>query len=296
MYDEADPWYLRVRDIALALRGARQKVSHGRPAFYTTKVFAYYGGAIKVAAAWTQHPQSVLLTGDLAAQTLLRAQPGAYVPAYLGGSGWTGLDLDQRVDLDDLADWIEASYEFTAPRRLVASRAAGPTGFLGMLSGGDPRTLTGVEAVLTTLRADPSRIGELIDCCRAGDPLVRMRAADALEKFARERPESLVPFVERLDRELSASTQPSIQWHLAQLWGEVPLTADQHERAAQWLLRTLDKADDWIILTCAMSALAALAADDASLRPALRERLRRHRGSPLPSVAKRANRLLAALE
>lgn len=296
MFDEADPWYRRVRDLALALPGARQKVSHGRPAFFTTKVFAYYGGALKVGREWVQHPQSVVLTGELEGVSLLRAQPGAYLPAYLGSSGWIGLDLDGRVDLDDLADWIETSYEFTAPRPRAMGGAAVPSGLLSMLSGGNPRTLAGVEDVLATLRVDPSRLGELIDCCSAGDPIVRMRAADALEKFARERPKLLVPFVDRLDRELSASSQPSIQWHLAQLWGEVPLTPSQHERAARWLIRTLDEADDWIVLTCAMSALAALADDDASLRPALRERLQRHRASRLPSVAKRASRLLAGLD
>ncbi len=296
MFDEADPWYRRVRDLALALPGASQKVSHGRPAFYTTRVFAYYGGALKEGGEWVQHPQSVVLTGDLAAVSLLRAQPAAYLPAYLGGSGWIGLDLDERIDLDDLADWIETSYEFTAPRLRATSDAPMPTGFLVMLSGGNPRSLAGVEDVLVTLRVDPSRLGELIDCCSAVDPIARMRAADALEKVARERPELLVPFVDRLDRELSASTQPSIQWHLAQLWGEVPLTPGQHERAARWLIRTLDEAEDWIVLTCAMSALAALAAGDPSLAPALRERLQRHSGSRRPSVAKRASRLLAALD
>lgn len=295
MFDEADPWYQRVRGLALALPGAQEKVSHGRPTFYTKKAFAYYGGSLKVDGAWVRHSQSVVLVGDLETISILRAQDYAYNPDYLGPSGWTGLDLDEHTDLAELADWIEASYRFTAPRTLVAKVPAGRA-FVDMLTGGNPRTLLGVTEVLAELRADPSRISELIDCCTAADAVVRMRAADALEKFARERPELLTPFVDRLDAELAASTQPSIQWHLAQLWGEVPLTAAQRARAAEWLIRTLDDADDWIVLTCAMSALATLAAADTSLRPALRERLQRHSKSRLPAVAKRAVRLLAALD
>jgi hypothetical protein len=122
MFESDDPWYVGVRELALALPGAQEKVSHGRPAFYTRKVFAYYGGAVKVKGVWVQHPRSIVLLADLDGQSALRAGPGAYVPGYLGAYGWTGLDLDERTDLDDLADWIQASYDFTAPR----SRAAAP--------------------------------------------------------------------------------------------------------------------------------------------------------------------------
>jgi hypothetical protein len=293
MFDPADPWYRRVRELALALPGAREKVSHGHPAFYTRKVFAYYGGSLKFAGEWVQHPDSVVLFADLDGQAVLRAQPGSYIPGYLGGYGWTGLDLDEHTDLDDLADWLRTSWEVTAPHGLVAVVPRSDEPFLEILTGGRPRTLAGVEDVLAQLRAEPARVDEVVDCCSADDPVVRMRAADALEKFARERPDVVGPLADRLDAELSASTQPSIQWHLAQLWGQLPLTPAQHRRAAAWLLRTLDEADDWIVLANSMSALAALAEDDPSLLPGLRERLQRHSRSRLPSVAKRAGKLLA---
>lgn len=115
MTEPDDPWYLRVRELALALPAAQEKLSHGRPAFYTTKVFAYYGGAVKVDGEWVQHPQSVVLLADLDGREVLRSRPGAYVPGYLGAYGWTGIDLDDATEVDDLADWIEASWAFTAP-------------------------------------------------------------------------------------------------------------------------------------------------------------------------------------
>ncbi|MFI5841833.1 hypothetical protein ACIA8K_19190 [Catenuloplanes sp. NPDC051500] len=55
MFDDADPVLRRVREIALAFPDAAEKVSHGRPAFYTTKVFAYYGGSVKVDGVYRQH-------------------------------------------------------------------------------------------------------------------------------------------------------------------------------------------------------------------------------------------------
>jgi hypothetical protein len=44
MFDDADPVLRRVRALALGLHDAGEKISHGRPAFFTTKIFAYYGG------------------------------------------------------------------------------------------------------------------------------------------------------------------------------------------------------------------------------------------------------------
>lgn len=118
MFDDDDPLLLRVREIAFGLPQVAEKVSHGRPAFYTRKVFAYYGGSLRVAGQWIQHPQSVVLSGDLDQQAVLRGLPGAYVPAYLGPSGWTGLDLGPGTDWDDVADLIRGSYLATAPPRL----------------------------------------------------------------------------------------------------------------------------------------------------------------------------------
>ncbi|WP_114853778.1 MmcQ/YjbR family DNA-binding protein [Brachybacterium sp. YJGR34] len=120
MFDDDDPQLEAVRRIALALPGAAEKISHGRPAFHTVKVHCYYGGALKVAGQWEQHPQSVLLHLPPAEAAALREEPRAYVPAYLGGSSWIGLDLDERTSPQELAELIEESYRTVAPRRLVA--------------------------------------------------------------------------------------------------------------------------------------------------------------------------------
>ena len=118
MFDDDDPLLARVRGIALALPEAAEKVSHGRPAFYTRKIFAYYGGSHKVHGEWVQHRRSVMLLADLDGQSALRAMPDAYVPGYLGPYGWTGLDLGAGTDWDDLADFILESYSFTASATL----------------------------------------------------------------------------------------------------------------------------------------------------------------------------------
>ena len=119
MFDERDPLLARIRMLASRLPEAREKVSHGRPAFFTQKVFAYYGGSVKVDGAWVQHPQSIVVQADSSEREVLRRMPGSYLPAYLGVSGWTGLDLGLGTDWTEVGELVEESYRMPAPIRLV---------------------------------------------------------------------------------------------------------------------------------------------------------------------------------
>lgn len=119
MFDDDDPVLRRVRELAGTLPGSDEKVSHGRPAFFTTKVFAYYGGSLKVDGEWVQHPQSILVQPDPEDRHALLDDERVYVPAYLGPSGWIGIDLDHRTGWDEVAELLDASYRQTAPAKLV---------------------------------------------------------------------------------------------------------------------------------------------------------------------------------
>lgn len=119
MFDDEDPFLVRVREEVAAFPDAKEKVSHGRPAFFTAKVFAYYGGSLRVRGAWVQHPQSIVVQPDPDDRPALLEDPRVYVPAYLGPSGWIGIDLDEGTDWDEVAELLDASFRLTAPKRLV---------------------------------------------------------------------------------------------------------------------------------------------------------------------------------
>lgn len=127
MFEDDDPALARVRRLALALPSAAQKVSHGRPAFFTIpargRVFAYYGGSLKVDGEWVQHERCVLLLLEPVERESLLDDPRVFVPGYLGASGWLGLDLpghDQDEGWDEVAELLDASYRRTAAAKLVA--------------------------------------------------------------------------------------------------------------------------------------------------------------------------------
>lgn len=125
MFDERDPLLRRVREIALAFPDAAERISHGHPVFHTTKVFAYYGGSIKVAGEYQRHEHSVLVLPEESERPALLEDPRCYRPAYLGPSGWVGLDLSPGTDWSEVGELLEVSYRLTAgPRRVARLDAA----------------------------------------------------------------------------------------------------------------------------------------------------------------------------
>lgn len=135
----------------------------------------------------------------------------------------------------------------------------------------------------------------LFDALRSNDPVVRMRAGDALEKVCRERPAWFGPYLPRLLGEVAAIDQPSVQWHLAQILGQVELAPDRYRRAKAVLKRNLERSGDWIVLNVTMQQLFEWSRGDPALRRWLVPRLRRLAGDERASVARRASKLLAAL-
>ncbi|HYH75495.1 MAG TPA: hypothetical protein VD735_06070 [Candidatus Saccharimonadales bacterium] len=160
--------------------------------------------------------------------------------------------------------------------------------------GGKSNSLGRANEVIALVVQDRQRIDELYACLFDDDAWVRMRAADALEKVCRQHPDWLLPYIDRLAAELSDSTQPSIQWHIAQIYSQVGLSDRQERVAIQWLKGLLATADiDWIVAANAMDTLAHFTREGAfpaaELIPLLQVQ-QQHKSS---AVIKRATKLLA---
>jgi len=181
----------------------------------------------------------------------------------------------------------------STPARQSRRRGNRSVSFGAQLSGGDPRTLGDVDAVVSVVLAQQQRLGELIDCVvDSRDAIVRMRASDALEKVCRARPALLKPHVAVLLGKMSRVDQPSVRWHVAQMMGHLELSSHQRERAAALLRKNLDESSDWIVLNYTLDSLAVLARQDPQLVPVLRGYLRRYEQSSYKSLSSRARKLL----
>jgi hypothetical protein len=124
MYDPSDPYLHRLRAVCLALPGADEKVSHGRPNFFTKKVFAIFGGVLRGDHDPEPFGQALLFLPDAADRPALVDDARVFEPAYLGPYGWLGLQLRNEdgadgVDWGEVGELVDASYRRTAPATLV---------------------------------------------------------------------------------------------------------------------------------------------------------------------------------
>lgn len=122
MFSDDDPGLAELRRICLGLPGAEERVSHGRPSFRTTKVFAVFGGSEKIRPG--EHrmvPSALIFTPDPVDLPAIDADERFFVPAYHGPYGGRAIDLaDPATDWTEIAELVDASYRRVAPKRLVA--------------------------------------------------------------------------------------------------------------------------------------------------------------------------------
>ncbi len=123
-FDDADPVLARLRAICLSLPGADEKVSHGRPAFFTKKIFAIYGAVLKGDHHSGQHDQALVFRPDPDEAPALAQDDRFFIPAYWGPYGWMAVDLNGDTDWDEVSELVEASFCETATKKLVAELRA----------------------------------------------------------------------------------------------------------------------------------------------------------------------------
>lgn len=123
MFRDDDPVLAKVRGIALGFPEAFEKVSWGRPVFCAPKIFVMYGGSVKGQdkGSYVQYPHSILVKVDESDRRALEQDSRFFYPAYMGPSGWLGLDLaaKKKVDWDEVAELVDASYRMIAAKKLV---------------------------------------------------------------------------------------------------------------------------------------------------------------------------------
>ncbi|MGB2628038.1 MAG: hypothetical protein WAK20_14725 [Candidatus Acidiferrum sp.] len=86
---------------------------------------------------------------------------------------------------------------------------------LALLEGGDRRSVGRADDVAAFVAHRPEVFPKLIAGLWSPDPLVRMRAADAIEKVTRKNPALLTAYKKELLDLISGTRQQELRWHLA---------------------------------------------------------------------------------
>lgn len=165
---------------------------------------------------------------------------------------------------------------------------------LEQLKGGDRRSIGRANEVVRQVLRDPALLGELFKGMLSGDPLVRMRAADAADKVTAERPGLLQPYKKRLLHEIANIDQQEIRRHVAQMIPRLHLRPEERAIAIKVLFAYLSFKSK-IVRKFALQALVSLSYNDPKLRARVTTILRDVAQTGSPALKARGRKLLEQL-
>jgi YjbR len=120
MFSDDDPGLRELRALALGFPESFEKVSWGRPVFCAPKIFAMYGGNSKESGSMVAFPHSLLVKVEDTERVALQQDYRFFFPAYMGPSGWLGLDFTAaEVDWGEVGELVDASFRMVASKRLI---------------------------------------------------------------------------------------------------------------------------------------------------------------------------------
>jgi hypothetical protein len=163
------------------------------------------------------------------------------------------------------------------------------------LSGGDRRSIGRADELVRLLQHQPDLLPELIQQIWSEDPLVAMRAADAVEKLTRTQAHGLQSFKKELLGLAAETSQPELRWHLAAMLPRLHLSPAERQRAFRVLTEYLqDKSS--IVKTFAIQGLFDLSVGDPGLRPQVEEVLRVSLRDGTAAMRARSRKLIKLME
>ena len=165
---------------------------------------------------------------------------------------------------------------------------------LAKLKGGDRRSIGSSEDVVSEVCANPSLLAQLFAGWFDDDRVVRMRAADAVEKVTRERPWLLQPWKGQLLDSGCIVIDKEVRWHVAQMLPRLKLTPREKKAVVGILMSYLDDQSS-IVKTFSMQALADLAKRDDRLLRQVRPLIERLTRTGTPAMRSRGRKLLKQL-
>ncbi len=162
------------------------------------------------------------------------------------------------------------------------------------LAGGDRRSIGRVSEVVADVLNDPTLFEAVFSGMLSDDPVIRMRAADAIEKITASHPEHLQPYKTKLIQQVAKIEQQEVRWHVAQMIPRLELSEEERGVVVEILLDYLSD-ESKIVKTFSMQALADLAEQDAGLRSQVIPLLEELTRTGSPAMKSRGRKLLEKL-
>lgn len=166
---------------------------------------------------------------------------------------------------------------------------------LSKLRGGDRRSIGKVSEVVAAVQKKPDLFKDLVTGLFDEDPVVCMRAADAMEKISLDNPQSLQPFKTELIRLAQQTQQQELRWHTAQMIPRLKLTSKETATVTDIFFEYLNDKSK-IVVTFAMQALSDLALKRAEASARVLRAIEKLSRTGSPAIQSRGKKLLLKLK
>ena len=163
------------------------------------------------------------------------------------------------------------------------------------LAGGDRRSVGRSGELARAISNDSKLFAQVFQALLGNDAIVRMRAADAIEKATRKCAIPLQRYKAQILRKVALIEQQEVRWHVAQLLPRLQLTKRERDLAISILFDFLDDKSS-IVRTFAMQGLADFALQDTGLRMRIVPVLEHLASTGTPAMRSRGRKILKVLK
>lgn len=166
---------------------------------------------------------------------------------------------------------------------------------LNRLRGGDLRSIGRANEIAQEIEIDPSLFEAVFRGLYDGDPIVKMRSADVIEKSTKNEPNLLSDYTSRVISILTSAEQQEVCWHMAQIAPRLKCTAKEENQIIRALKRYLTHKSK-IVRVSALDALASIAERNGSILNEVIKIVQIQAKTGSPALQSRARKLLQRLE
>ena len=165
---------------------------------------------------------------------------------------------------------------------------------LEKLRGGDLRSIGRANEVAREVEDNPAIFESVFNGLVNDDPVIRMRAADVIEKVTRRRPELLFNYTSKVLSIMASAKQQEVCWHMAQIAPRLNYNESQENEIIESLKSYLVHKSK-IVQVTAMESLATFAERNTTIFNEVIEIITELKKIGSPAVQSRGRKLLQRL-
>lgn len=163
---------------------------------------------------------------------------------------------------------------------------------LKMLAGGDLRSNGKADDIVLLILEKTELFEDLFQGLYSADPIIRMRAADAVEKITQTRADLLDSYKDKLLALADTTEQKEMRWHFAQIMPRLNLTEFERERVFS-IIEGYLTSQSAIVQACSLECLYDIGKKDMVLRGKAIEHLQHGLTSSYKAVQARSQKVLS---